>query len=141
MIKTLNNRTQKIILLFSLFALLILFVFTCFIINNIKSSECYVGNYDEYICYDGEMYYKICDENKVLFSEEFYNNYQEYSISNITELDERTVDIKGINTFSRFLTENVRVIYNNSDHNEIVFLTLEHFPGTINEYAKPNKYK
>lgn len=134
-----NNKTQTIILWSCIFVLLSLVIFTCFIIGNIKASKCYIENYDEYICYNGEIYYKICDKNKALFSKEFYDSYQKYLIANVTDLDERTIEIKGINTSSRFLTEPVRVVYNNSDHDKIVFLTLEHFPETTHEYAKSDK--
>jgi len=135
----LTNKTKQAILLFCISILLVLFVFASFIICNINSSKCYIGNYDEYICYNGEIYYKICDENRDLFSSEFYNSYQNYAIVNGTDLDERAIDIRGINTSARFLTDRVRVVYNNSDHDEIVFLTLEHFPESAIEYAKSDK--
>lgn len=125
------KKTTKIILTIIISALFLTSAISSIFIANVNSAECYIGNYDEYICYKGEIYYKICDENKDLFSDDFYNSYNDFSVGNLDELNERTLSVKGINTNIRFFTENVLIVYNNSSHDEIVFLQLDHFLDTV----------
>ncbi len=133
-----NNKTKKEIIVICTVILLLLLVFVCFILYNVSVSECYIGNYDEYICYNGEVYYKICEENKALFSKETLIHYDESIIINYDDLEKRTSIIKGINIKTRFFTEKVRIVYDNETHDNIVFLTLDHFLDTC-DYIKINE--
>lgn len=129
------NKALKIFLSIGIVCICTLSVFMCLLFNNINSSECYIGNYDAYICYNGEIYYKISDENKALFSDEFYNIYDENAVMNLTDLEDRTKVVRGINPDIRFLTEKVTIVYNNSAYDEIAFLKLDHFLESY-DYAK-----
>lgn len=125
-----KKKTKTILIILILILFFYAIISTLFIVN-VNSVECYIGNYDEYICYNGEIFYKICDENKELFSEHFYDSYENFNVSSLEELNERSLSIKGINTNIRGLTEKVLVVYDDSSYNEIVFLQLDHFSDTV----------
>lgn len=126
-----KTKTTKIIIIILILILFFYAIISTLFIVNVNSADCYIGNYDEYICYNGEIFYKICDENKELFSEDFYDNYEDFSVSNLEDLNERSISVKGINTNIKSITENVLVVYDDSSHNEIVFLQLDHFLDTV----------
>lgn len=125
-----KKKTKTILIILILILFFYAIISTLFIVN-VNSVECYIGNYDEYICYNGEIFYKICDENEELFSEHFYDSYENFNVSSLEELNERSLSIKGINTNIRGLTEKVLVVYDDSSYNEIVFLQLDHFSDTV----------
>lgn len=136
-----NFNTKKNRTILSVIAVMLVLIFiialVC-ILKNVESCECYIGNYDEYICYEGEIYYRICDENKDMFTEEFLDSYEDYLVVTPDDFD-RADSVRGLNTGMMFLTENVEIVYNNSNHDEIVYLTLAQGLETIKEYAKPDK--
>lgn len=130
--KTGQVKTLQLLLTISIVIIAVLTLSICIFSYYVDSAQCYIENYDEYIYLNGEIYYKICDENRDLFPSESYDKYQ---ISNLTDLEDRTLEIIAINPNKRFFVDKVRIIYNNPRHDEIVFLSLDHFTESY-EYAK-----